>query len=261
MDDIIYKIEDIVRECGKIMLNIDYSNIGLEQKEGLGNFVTKYDKLIQNKLKKELLSLIPTASFMGEENEENNTNISNDYTFVVDPIDGTCNFSRNMKLSIISVALLKNKKQYISVCFNPYLDEMYIAQKGKGAYLNGKRLSVSNKKIENGLLLVGSSPYYKDLRNKSKEVFNCFYEHMLDFRRTGSAAIDLCLIASGKAEVYFELILQPWDYVGASLFVLEAGGLVTSLSGKELKFDKPMSILATNNSDDYFKYIKGIYED
>lgn len=253
MDDIIYKIESIVRECGHIMLS-RYNDLDIEEKEGIGNLVTKYDKLIQNRLKDELLKLIPTASFFGEEGKEDNKILKNGYTFIVDPIDGTFNFTRDMKLSAISVALLKDSIPYISVCFNPYINEMYLAQKDKGAYLNNKKIVVSDKKLASGLLLFGSSPYNEELHNKSFELLNKVGKHFLDIRRTGSAVIDLCNIASGKAEMYFELTLSPWDYAGGYLIITEAGGIVTDINGNDIKFDKPSSIIATNNKENYLKY-------
>ena len=253
MDDIIYKIESIVRQCGHMMLSV-YSNLDIEEKEGTGNLVTKYDKLIQNRLKEELLKLIPTASFFGEEGKEDNKILDNGYTFIVDPIDGTFNFTRDMKLSAISVAMLKDGIPYISICYNPYINEMYLAQKDKGAYLNYKKIIVSNKKLASGLLLFGSSPYNKELHNKSFKVLNNIGKEALDIRRSGSAVIDLCNIASGKAEIYFELTLSPWDYAGGYLLVTEAGGKVTDIYGNNIRFDKPCSILATNNKEDYLKY-------
>ena len=253
MYDIIYKIESIVRECGHIMLS-RYDDLDIEEKDGVGNLVTKYDKLIQNRLKDELLKLIPTASFFGEEGKEENKILENGYTFIVDPIDGTFNFTRDIKLSAISVALLKDSIPYISVCFNPYINEMYLAQKDKGAYLNNKKIVVSDKKLASGLLLFGSSPYNEELHNKSFELLNKVGKHCLDIRRTGSAVIDLCSIASGKAEIYFELTLSPWDYAGGYLLVVEAGGIVTDINGNDIRFDKPCSIIATNKREDYLKY-------
>lgn len=254
MDDIIYEIESIVRKCGVIMVSAYDDDLDIEEKDGSGNYVTKYDILIQILLKEELLKLIPTAFFFGEEGNEENKILDDGYTFIADPIDGTLNFTRNMKQSAISVALLKNGIPYISVCYNPFVDEMYLAQKDKGAYLNGIKINVSKKKLTNGILLFGSSPYNKKLHNKSFELLNKLSKHCLDIRRSGSAVIDLCNIASGKAEMYFELILSPWDYAGGYLIVSEAGGIVTDINGNDIKFDKPTSILASNNKENYLKY-------
>ena len=256
LDELAYKIENIVRKCGQIMLNVEDNSIEITNKEGIGNIVTQYDKKIQDVIKKELLELLPESIFIGEE-EDLHLNISdNNYTFIVDPIDGTTNFSRGLKSSAISVALLKDKKQYIAVCYNPYLDEMFVAQKDKGAYLNNKKIHVSNKLLKEGLFYAGNSPYYEELREKTYDMIKQFNSIAHDYRISGSAVIELCNIACGRAELYCELRLQPWDCAAGSLIISEAGGKVTTIDNKEITFDNYTSILASNNMEDYYKYIK-----
>ena len=255
MNELIYKIETIVRNCGTQILQAKNEKMNIEKKEGIGNIVTEYDKKIQKELKEKLLELLPDAKFIGEEDDLDKNVLENGYTFIVDLIDGTTNFSRHFSLSAISVGLLKDAKPYIAVCYNPYLDEMYIAQKNKGAYLNNKSLKVSDKTLSEGIVLSGNAPYYKELREKSIQLLNKFSILATDFRRFGSAVIELCNIACGRAEVYFELKLQPWDYAAGLLIVEEAGGKVTTINGKQMSFNGPNSILATNNKEDYIKYI------
>ena len=254
MDELIDEIENIVKVCAKQIINIKQETIKIDNKEGVGNIVTQYDKKIQEELKAELLKLLPEVNFIGEENDYGEI-LETGYTFIVDPIDGTTNFSRNLSLSAISVALLKDAEPYIGVCYNPYIDEMFIAQKGQGAYLNGKAIKVSNKKLHEGIVLTGNAPYYADMREKSLITLKNFAMIALDFRRFGSAVIELCNIACGRAELYFELKLQPWDFAAGMLIVEEAGGKVTQMNGEKMTFDKPTSILASNNVEDYFKYL------
>ena len=255
MDELIYKIENIVRVCGKQIVGAKDEKLEIEKKEGIGNIVTQYDKQIQAELKEKLLELLPEANFIGEENDYSANILDVGYTFIVDPIDGTTNFSRGLSLSSISVGLLKDGAPYIGVCYNPYIDEMFIAQRGKGAYLNMKPIYVSNKKLNEGIVLTGSASYYKELREQYLNIMNKFTTIATDFRRFGSAVIELCNIACGRAEVYFELRLQPWDYAAAMLIIEEAGGKVSQVSGEKVRFDKPISILASNNEEDYIKYI------
>lgn len=257
MDELIYRIENIVRMCGNQFLGIEQEELEIERKEGIGNIVTQYDKQIQTELKGKLLEILPEANFIGEENENNTQILGEGYTFIVDPIDGTTNFSRGMSLSAISVGLLKDGVPFMGVCYNPYIDEMFIAQKGKGAYLNMKPIYVSDKKLKEGIVLTGSAFYYMELREQYLKIMNNFAMTATDFRRFGSAVIELCNIACGRAEVYFELKLQPWDYAAAMLIVEEAGGKVSQISGENVRFDKPISILASNNQEDYIKYIDG----
>ena len=132
---------------------------------------------------------------------------------------------------------------------------MYSAIKGDGAYLNGKKIHVSTRNLKNGILLSGCSPYYDDLRKKSLEIHSRFSLVASDFRRFGSAVLEICSIASGRAEVYFELKLMPWDYAAASLILEEAGGKISTINGDTLQYNNSTSVLASNGVEDYLKYI------
>lgn len=121
-NELLEKIKKIVSECGKIIVDADKDSLEIELKEGNNNIVTKYDKLVQNILKEKLINLIPGSIFIGEENDDYINNfVADKYTFIVDPIDGTTNFSRQLNMSVISVALLKNDIPIIAVCYNPYV--------------------------------------------------------------------------------------------------------------------------------------------
>ncbi len=253
--EIIDKIKQAVVEIGSIMINANHDALDIENKSGNNNIVTKYDLLIQEKLKKKILELIPNASFIGEENDFLD-NVNSEYKFIVDPIDGTTNFSRDIKMSAISVAILKNEIPVVGICYNPFLNELYEAQKGKGAYLNGQAIHVSNKQLKDGIVLSGSAPYYDELRKESLEVQRKFASIASDYRRFGSAVIEICDIASGKAEVYFELKLMPWDYAAASLILEEAGGIISTINGEKIQYLKPTSIIASNGLEDYLEYLK-----
>lgn len=252
-EDVIDKIKDIVKECGLIIINAKRETMKIEKKEGIANIVTSYDILVQNTLKEKLLTVLPEAKFMGEENGET-IEETDELVFVVDPIDGTNNFARNLSLSAISVGLLHNKKPILGICFNPYTDEMFVGIKDKGAYLNEERISVSDLFLKDGIVLCGNAPYYEELKEKTIEVQNNFIKESSCYRRLGSAVIELCSIAAGRAEVYFELKLMPWDFTAASIIVTEAGGIVTNIEGKEINYFKPSSILASNKKEDYLKY-------
>lgn len=254
--DLLKSIKNIVYECGLIIVGADRDSLDVELKEGNNNVVTNYDKLVQDTLKEKLTALIPGSVFFGEENNEYVDDVSAlENVFIVDPIDGTTNFSRGFKTSSISVALVKNNQLVIGVCYNPYTDEMYSAIKGDGAYLNDKKIHVSNRSLKNGILLSGCSPYYDDLRKKSIEIHSKFCSVASDYRRFGSAVLEICSIASGKAEVYFELKLMPWDYAASSLILEEAGGKISTINGETLQYNNPTSVLASNGVEDYLEYI------
>ena len=238
------KIIDIVHECGEIILEATDIQRKTHLKEGRGNFVTEYDSKVQAALKEKLLSLLPEAVFFGEEDGADKTDISKGYAFIVDPIDGTANFTRGLNHSCISVALAKDGYPIKGVIYNPYKKETYYAEKGKGAFLNGERIHVSDKGLEEGLVLFGTAPYNVELTNTTIDMLTRYFLKSQDIRRSGSAALDLCTIACGKAELYFEMILSPWDYAAGALIVEEAGGIVSRPDGKPLTFDKKQAVVA-----------------
>lgn len=244
--ELINGICTLVKECGRVMLEADRERMAIDIKSGVTDLVTEYDTKIQGQLQVGLKSLLPEAKFIGEEGSDDQ--LSDDgYAFVVDPIDGTTNFIKDYHTSAISVALLKGREAVAGVVYNPYLDEVFSAIKGEGAYCNGKRISVSAQPIGKALVLFGSSPYDKSLFPKTIEVLSDYFYKALDIRRSGSAALDLCSVACGRADIYFELQVSPWDFAAGKLLVEEAGGVVTDLDGKPLSFDGKTSIIAKNN--------------
>lgn len=239
------RMADIVRKAGTIILTADRSEAAIEQKEGRANFVTAYDQMVQDFLQKELLALVPNAVFVGEE-EDIHASIEHGYSFIVDPIDGTTNFIKDYHMSCVSAALLKDGIPEIGAICNPYLGEVYLAERGKGTFCNGKPIRVSDKPLSKGIVLFGTSPYYEELSKRSFELAYDYFQKALDIRRSGSAALDLCAIAAGRAELFFECRLSPWDYAAGSLLVTEAGGKVTAMDGSPLDFSRPCSVLAVN---------------
>ena len=144
-------------------------------------------------------------------------------------------------------SLLKGKDVVAGIVYNPYLDELFSATKGQGAFCNGEKISVSSQPMGKALVLFGTSLYDKDLFPKTIEVLSKYFNQALDIRRSGSAALDLCTVACGRAELYFELQVSPWDFAAGKLIVEEAGGVVTTIDGEPLSFDGKTTILAKNN--------------
>ena len=244
-EELLEKITEAVRECGEIILHADGSKSCIDEKAGHANFVTTYDKRVQQELQKRLLQILPEAVFVGEE-EDIHASIAKGYAFIVDPIDGTTNFIKDYHMSAISVGLALDGERYMGVVYNPYLNEMFTAVKGKGAHLNGEPIHVSSEPLSNGVVMFGTAPYYEELNRKSFEMAYDYFKRSLEVRRSGSAALDLCSVAAGRAEVFFELRLCPWDFAAGSLIVEEAGGKVTTAEGGPLTLHEPCSMLATN---------------
>lgn len=244
-NQLLEQITDAVRACGEIILHADRSKGCIDEKAGHANFVTSYDKKVQQELQKRLLEILPEAVFVGEE-EDIHASIAKGYAFIVDPIDGTTNFIKDYHMSAVSVGLALDGERYMGVVYNPYLDELFTAVKGQGAYLNGAPIHVSSEPLENGIVLFGTAPYYEELNKQSFEMAYDYFRKSLDVRRSGSAALDLCSVAAGRAELFFELRLCPWDFAAGALIVEEAGGKATTVEGGQLTLHQPCSMLATN---------------
>jgi len=237
------KLIDIAKRAGQMMLDAHCENADIENKAGEANFVTKYDKMIQQFLKAELTKLYPDAAFMGEESGEDEYKNA-DTLIIVDPIDGTTNFIKNMRHSAVVIGIMKQSKPYKSVVYNPYDDEVFYAKSGEGAYLNGKRIRVSDKRLCDGLVGFGSVPYYKELYDKTFDLVKALMPECADIRRLGSAALDLCFLACGRFELFFEYKLSLWDYCPAGLILTEAGGIIRGDNCKELELNGTSAIIA-----------------
>ena len=238
------KIIDIVKEAGKIILSAHNQENSITAKEGKKNFVTKYDVAVQEFLFDELGKAFPEAEFIGEESE-NNFSI-NSLRFIIDPIDGTTNFMQDYRCSCISVALCKENDVIAGVVYNPYTAEIFSAEKGKGAYLNGERISVSERPLSDGLALFGTSPYHPENTDETFALLRKVFDFSRDIRRSGSAAYDICMVACGRCEVFFEKELQPWDIAAGTLITKEAGGIVLDYEGEPINFSTPNDVIFAN---------------
>ena len=147
-------------------------------------------------------------------------------------------------MSCISVALAKDGQPVFGMVYNPYLKECFWAVRGEGAWMNDRRIHVSDRPVEQALVLFGSSPYYPELTQKTFVCLDRYLAQCMDIRRMGSAALDLCNIACGRGELFFELILSPWDFAAGALLVEEAGGIVTGLKGEPIRYDRKYPIVA-----------------
>lgn len=249
------RIVDIVYKAGEIYTGAG-SDLSVSLKTSNVDLVTKYDKEIQTFLYNELKRIVPDAALLGEEGD-GNKELTDGYCFIIDPIDGTTNFVKGFQHSAISVGLAKDRELIIGVVYDPDLDNMYYAEKGKGAYLNGNRIHVSDCDMQTSLVLFGTCPYEHELAHKTFELTEKVFYKALEVRRGGSAALDICYVASGKADLYYELILRPWDWAGATLILNEAGGVCTQVNGDELSLNSIKSYVCGNkrNIEEFY----GIY--
>ena len=242
------KIASIVLRAGKLIKDAEHIEKSVKEKTSACDLVTEYDTAVQEQLRSELMAEYPQFGFYGEENDCCQTDGKIGW-FIVDPIDGTANFVRGLHHSCISVGLLVDGQMEYGVVYNPYYDELFTAQRGKGAYLNGEPIHVTDVDMDNSLLLFGSAIYYRDTIPATLRFVEELFPRVLDFRRGGSAALDLCYLAAGRADVYFECCIRPWDYAAGSLIVQEAGGIVSALDGTELRFVDRCSVAAGNSKN------------
>ncbi len=238
------KLCDIARNAGEIIRSATDVGASVREKTSQRDLVTKYDLLVQAFLQKELLALLPEAGFLGEESDPSRDLAEKDGLFIVDPIDGTTNFVQGFHNSCVSIGFAQRGQMELGVVYNPYDGELYAAQRGKGAWLNGVPIHCQDHKLDQSLLIFGSSLYYRELVPETLRLFQLAFPLVQDIRRFGSAALDLCYLAAGKAGAFYECRLSPWDFAAGSLIAREAGCRVTQIDGTELNLLGRCSVLA-----------------
>lgn len=250
---------ELMKKCGFIVAQAhNEASVAdtITEKSGTANFVTAFDVRVQNMLITEIKSVFPSAGFVAEEKENGAEDISEGLYFVIDPIDGTTNFIHDYKSSSISVGILYNGVPVFGAVYDPYKDELFSAYVGEGAFCNGKKISVSDRPLSLALVGFGTSPYYKDeLADNAFALAKELFVACSDIRRGGSAAIDLCAVACGRMDAFFEQKLSPWDFMASYVIVTEAGGALLNFKGEPVSFACPDNIICTNavSRDDVIK--------
>lgn len=238
-------IEASLREAGKLFheMKVDDSQV---IRKGAANFVTQVDYMVQDFIIRNLNKILPESNIISEESKKNNYSFDRP-TWILDPVDGTTNFMYGYRHSAISLLLVAEQKPALSFIYNPYTDEMFYAEAGNGAWLNGSKITVScHKTLEDSLIAFGTTPYDRSKADVTFETVKHIYLQCRDIRRSGSAALDIAYVACGRIDGFFEYCLQPWDYAAGILILQEAGGRITNFKGGELNALSPDSVLATN---------------
>lgn len=210
--------------------------------KGAADFVTAADIAISDFLKEKLHEAYPDISFFCEEEKGELKSPS----WILDPIDGTTNYVYGYNMSSVSLALYDNDSVVFGVVYNPYTNEFFTAEKGKGAYLNGQQIHVKKRNLCDSIIEFGAGSTRKQDADANFELAKDIFKKCVDIRRICSSALDLCFIADGRIDGYFEKVLKPWDYAAASLILTEAGGVITDYLGKQPRMDVPSSIIASN---------------
>jgi len=208
------------------------------------NIVTEEDRISEGMITSKIRERYPDHDILAEESAE--TARHSRCRWIIDPLDGTTNYAHGYPVFCVSIAFEEDSEILLGVIYNPMLDEMFMAEKGKGAFLNGKKIAVSNTTDLSKSLLATGFPYdIRSNRNNNINYFNGMAKSAQAIRRAGSAALDMAYIAAGRFDGFWELRLRPWDTAAGCLMIHESGGIVTDLFGGAYHLEAP-HILATN---------------
>ena len=233
------------RQAGKIIKDYFHKPKEVSYK-GRIDLVTNIDKKAEDTIIKIIKKSYPNHNILTEESEHLQ-NPNQEFCWVIDPLDGTTNYVHQFPFVSVSIALQKNQETILGIVYNPILEEFFYSEKGKGSFRNGNHISVSKTSdIGNAFLATGFPYNIKDEKRNNISHFTKLIRRCRGIRRAGSAAIDLCYVAAGIFDGFWELELMPWDTAAGILIVEQAGGTVTNFNGSKFSiFDK--EIVATND--------------
>ena len=246
----IEKIIGIVKETDRFFFD---GNLRKDVKEkGKSDYVTRADIEISNFLHGRLKEEFPHIDFLSE--EETADEIKKKDYWILDPIDGTTNFMHQISMSAVSLGLCSGGDIVLGVIYVPYTNEIFYAEKGGGAYLNGTPIRCSNNsELSDCLGLMEFNAYFKDDYKNAMEQASAIYLNCQDLRTFGSAAVELAYIACGRADVFLGRYLKPWDYAAGMVIVGEAGGRVGRPDG-EINLTEMNKHIIAANSEVYDKF-------
>jgi myo-inositol-1(or 4)-monophosphatase len=233
-----------INEGAKELLHYFNQSYKISNKEGINNLVTEADYASEKAIIGVIRSTFPDHYILSEEAGE--IIRDSNYKWIIDPIDGTVNFAHGIPLNCVSIGIEHNGQIVMAAVYNPHLHELFFAEKGKGATLNDKIIRVSEQDQTINACLVTGFPYtYLNMPNGPLEIFERFVRKGVPVRRLGSAAIDLCWVACGRFDGFYEHKLEAWDSAAGYLIVEEAGGKVTDHDGNKFSVYQH-KVLATN---------------
>ena len=229
----------------------------ITNKEGINNLVTEADHAAEKAIIEVIKKHHPDHSILSEECGD--LDQQSELKWIIDPIDGTVNFANRIPICCVSIGIEQKGKMVFGAIYNPFMNEFFVAERGRGATLNDKPISVSSKdQVVNSCFVTGFPYTYLDEPNGPLQVFERFIRRGIPVRRLGSAAIDLAWVACGRFDGFYEHKLQAWDSAAGFLIVEEAGGKVTNLKGEPYSPYQP-GIIASNGllHDELVQWVKG----
>jgi myo-inositol-1(or 4)-monophosphatase len=233
------------RAAGAIQLRNQGTNLEIDTKSNESDLVTRTDKECEAEIQRIVLAQYPDHAFLGEETGNSG---SSRHRWIVDPLDGTVNYAHGFPFFCVSVALEIDAQVAVGVVFDPNRNETFTAIKGGGAFLNDKPIRVSHAPtLEGGRTMLATGfPYDKSEALRMLEAFKRFLDFGLPIRRPGAAALDLCYIACGRLDGFYESKLHAWDCAAANLVIQEAGGTVTNFRGEPYQYEVERKLIASN---------------
>lgn len=233
-------------QAGEILRRGYGTDYQVQSKPGRHNFVTDYDHAAEKAILETIKQHFPDHAILAEESGSAKGATESSILWIIDPLDGTTNFTRHLPLFCVSIAVYYKGEVVCAVIYQPITSELFVAEKGRGAYLNGTRLSVSTiSDIDKAIIGVGL-PYQMDKRRSSLKHVAFFTEGGVPMRNLGSAALSLAYVAAGKIDGFWIDHLQPWDIAAGQLLITEAGGLVTNYEGTSPDLTQSSSAIAGN---------------
>ncbi|KZC04626.1 PREDICTED: inositol monophosphatase 1-like [Dufourea novaeangliae] len=239
-------------ESGKIIRDAIQGSKKIETKAGDWDLVTQYDKKMEEFLINSIAKEFPKHKFIGEETVSSTNSLpelTDEPTWIIDPIDGTTNFVHSFPFTCVSIGLSVKKELEIGIVYNPILEQLFTARRGRGASLNGKPIHASKvEKLEHSLLcLEASYATIESIRDTVLGRMEAFVSVAHGIRTMGSAALTLCYVAMGAAEAYHTDNLMAWDVAAGVLIIREAGGVVIDTNGGEFNVMSPKVVAAGNH--------------
>ena len=243
------KIIEISKEAGKLIREGFKTKLTLEYKSNSSDFVTNIDKAAERKIIDFIKKHYPSHNILAEESGSENNN--SEFTWVIDPLDGTMNFAHGLPIFSVSIGVMKKDEIIAGVIYDVMNNTIFSSEQGSGAFQNGRKITVSKNSDLGKSLLVTGFPYnIKDNPDFAIERFNKFLMNSRGVRRLGSAALDLCYVANGTFDGFWEVTLNAWDICAGQLLVQEAGGIITDFSNRQISYSNAegIQLLATNGN-------------
>jgi len=237
---------EAVLKAGDVIAKGFGTDFHKELKVGIQNYVTEYDYAAEKIIIDHLKKSYPTHAFLAEESGSQD---GGEVLWIIDPLDGTTNFAHKIPFFSVSVGAQKNNEMICGIIYQPMTKELFVAEKGKGAYLNGQRLRVSQTEVFVGGL--GSTAFPKNIHENPLNCIDHFTSILRKgtiIRNMGSTAMNMAYVAAGSFDAYWAVALQPWDLAAAVLLIEEAGGKVTTYKGDKYAILSGFPLVATNGA-------------